>query len=108
MNCPNWKEDDDKLEFQAEGNERDIKTLSAELDGIVLDESALKLASDIDLLENSHARYLTADRYLPGPPSSAERSRLRHLGILRRIECETVSDPNSLLLSVSVTAPSVI
>ena len=100
---PKLKEDDDRLEFQAEGIEHNIKTISAELDGIVLDESALKLANDIDLLENSHARYLTADRDLPDRRLQQKEADFAISETLRRIECETISDPNSLLLSVSVT-----
>ena len=98
------RQDDTALGTRAENIEREMERISAELDSIVFDESIPKLADDIHLLENSHARYLTADKDLPERRLQQKEADTAITGILRRIEYETIpSDPASLLLGASIT-----
>ena len=98
---PGLKNEEIRLEADEEGIKREIKNISDELDNIVFDESVLNLANRVNLLENLHARYVTADKDLPDRRLENREADRSISGILKRIERETDSDPSDLLIPES-------
>ena len=105
---PVWNEDLPKL--QKEGIELGVKTLAvadeigrlgAEVESIVIDESALRLFGRVERLADLRARHVTAEKDIPERRLELQGAELAVSGILTRMEREGEADPRRLLLGAS-------
>lgn len=99
---PKLQKDDIELATRAQGIEDEITQLSSELDAIVVDETALKLADRVERLADLRARYVTAEKDIPERQLQVRDADLVISGILRRIDREGETDPARLVLRASI------
>lgn len=81
----------------------DIKSVLEELNGIVIDDRLIGLGEKIDLLVDSRARYVTADKDLPERRLQQRDAEVAIAGILSRMGCGPDLDQSNLLLGAAVT-----
>jgi uncharacterized protein YhaN len=99
---PKLQSDDIELATRVEGVAEEIAQLSSDLDGLVLDETAIALADRVERLADPRARHMTAEKDLPDRRLQLRETRLVISGILSRIEHSDEPDPARLVLGVSV------
>jgi uncharacterized protein YhaN len=98
---PGLQKEDTELSTREQGVGEDIKRLSDEIAGIVLDDDALGIAERVDRLADSRARHVTADKDLPERRLQKKEADFEISSILRRLEREGEADPKSLILGAS-------
>jgi uncharacterized protein YhaN len=99
---PRLQKEEIELATRGQGIEEEIKTLSAQLDAIVVNETALKLAGRVERLADLRARYVTAEKDIPERRLQMREAELVISGILSRIERKGEADPSRLILGASV------
>ena len=99
---PKLQKDEIKLDVRAQGIASEIEKLSAELDSIVLDEAALRLAGRVESLTDPRARHMTAEKDIPERRLQLREAELVITGILGRIERDGEADPRRLILGASL------
>ncbi len=90
-----------ELGARIEGSEAEIERVSAELEAIVIDEDALRLAGRIDALAERRARHVTAEKDLPERRLQVQELALTIAGILIRLGRAGDPDPARLVLGAS-------
>ena len=100
---PELQKDEIKLTTRAKSIALDIKDITDELSGIVADDRIFGHAERIDLLVDSRARYVTADKDLPERRLQQRDADVAITGILASIDCDPDIDPSSLLLGAVAT-----
>ena len=98
---PKLQAEEIELATRSEGVEEEIKHISAELETIVIDETALRLAGRIDQLAGLRARHVTADKDIPDRRLQLREAELAVSGILGRLGQAEATDPQRLVLGAS-------
>ena len=104
-----WIEDLPKLQAaeielatRADGVADEVKQISAELEAIVIDEAALRLAGRIDQLAGLRARHVTAEKDIPDRRLQLREAELAVSGILARLGQAKAADPARLMLGPAI------
>ena len=103
VDLPELQMEEIKLSTQAKSIASEIIGISDELNGIDIDDFIFSLAERIDLLMDSRARYVTADKDLPERRLQQRDADVAIAGILTRMDCDQDKDPSSLLLGAATT-----
>jgi hypothetical protein len=92
---------DDEIELATSAHfiAADVEQLTSELNGIVLDEAALRAASKVSGLGELRARYLTAEKDIPQRHNELRAVDLAIREILSRVERPHEPDPGRLVLN---------
>lgn len=98
---PQLQKDDIELSVRAQGLADQIAELSAELDAIVVDEGALRLADKFGRLADLRARHVTAEKDIPERRLQLREAEFAISTILGRIERSGEIDPSCLVLGAS-------
>jgi len=99
---PRLQKEEIELATRVQGIEEEIRKLSADLDAIVVDEAALKLADRVARLADLRARHVTAEKDIPERRLQLREAELAIYGILSRMERKGEADPGRLVLGASV------
>jgi uncharacterized protein YhaN len=100
---PQLSRDETRLQALLESADRNIGQLTSEFDEIGVDDRVLALASRIQSLDESRARYRTAENDLPKRRIAVVEQDTILSGILEELEQEGHSHPQALLPPASVT-----
>ena len=98
---PKLQEEDITLSVRSESIDREISWRSAELEALIVDETAVRLADRVDRLADLNARYVTADKDIPERRLQVQEEDLAIAGILGRIRRAEEPDPHHLILDAS-------
>lgn len=96
------QKDEIELATRAQGFEDEITQLSSDLDTIVVDEVAVRLAERVERLAELRARHVTAEKDIPERRVQLREAELVISGILSRIERQGEADLARLILRASV------
>ncbi len=99
---PQLQKDEIELGIRAQGLTEEIAELSGQLDAIVVDETALRLADKVERLADLRARHVTAEKDIPERHMQLREAELAISAILGRIERTGETDPHRLVLGASV------
>ncbi|WID99979.1 hypothetical protein QO058_30150 (plasmid) [Bosea vestrisii] len=99
---PQLQKDDIELGIRAQSLTEEIAELSGQLDAIVVDETALRLADKVDRLADLRARHVTAEKDIPERRLQLREAEFAISTILGRIERTGETDPHRLVLGASV------
>lgn len=99
---PQLQKDEIELGIRAQGLTEEIAELSGQLDAIVVDETALRLADKVERLADLRARHVTAEKDIPERRLQLREAELAIATILGRIERTGEIDPKRLVLGASV------
>jgi uncharacterized protein YhaN len=99
---PQLQKDEIELGIRAQGLSEEIAELSGQLDAIVVDETALRLADKVERLADLRARHVTAEKDIPERRLQLREAEFAISTILRRIERTGETDPQRLVLGASV------
>jgi uncharacterized protein YhaN len=100
---PGRQRDETELVTRADGVEREIEKISAELAGIAVDDRILRFAGRIDRLAFLRAQHLAAEKEIPDERLRQRGAELAIVGVLKRMECDPEIEPDNLLLGASTT-----
>lgn len=99
---PQLQKDEIELGIRAQGLTEEIAELAGQLDAIVVDETALRLAIKVELLADLRARHVTAEKDLPERRLQLREAEFAISMILGRIERTAETDLHRLVLGASV------
>lgn len=99
---PQLQKDEIELGIRAQGLAEEIAELSGQLDAIVVDETALRLADKVERLADLRARHVTAEKDIPERRLQLREAEFAISKILGRIERTGETDPHRLVLGASV------
>lgn len=99
---PQLQKDEIELGIRAQGLTEEIAELSGQLDAIVVDETALRLADKVERLADLRARHVTAEKDIPERRLQLREAEFAITTILGRIERTGETDPHRLVLGASV------
>ena len=99
---PQLQKNEIELGIRAQSLSGEIAELSEQLDAIVVDETALRLADKIERLADLRARYVTAEKDIPERRLQLREAEFAISTILGRIERTGETDPIRLVLGASV------
>lgn len=98
---PQLHKDEIELGIRAQGLTEEIAELSGQLDAIVVDETALRLADKVERLADLRARHVTAEKDIPERRLQLREAEFAISTILGRIERTGETDPRRLVLGAS-------
>ena len=99
---PQLQKDEIELGIRAQGLSEEIAELSGQLDAIVLDETALRVADKVERLADLRARHVTAEKDIPERRLQLREAEFAISTILGRIERMGETEPDRLVLGASV------
>jgi uncharacterized protein YhaN len=99
---PQLQKDEIELGIRTQGLTEEIAELSRQLDAIVVDEAALRLADRVERLADLRARHVTAEKDIPERHLQLREAELATSAILGRIDRTGETSPDSLVLGASV------
>lgn len=99
---PQLQKDEIELGIRAQGLTEEIAELSGQLDAIMVDETALRLADKVERLTDLRARYVTAEKDIPERRLQLREAEFAISSILGRVEKSGETDPDRLVLGASV------
>lgn len=99
---PQLQKDEIELGIRAQGLTEKIAELSGQLDAIVVDEAALRLADKVERLADLRARHVTAEKDIPERRLQLREAEFAISTILGRIERMGETEPDRLVLGASV------
>lgn len=99
---PQLQKDEIELGIRVQGLTEEIAELSGQLDAIVVDETALRLADKVEWLADLRARHVTAEKDIPERRLQLREAEFAISTILGRIERTGETDPQRLVLGASV------
>jgi len=99
---PQLQKDEIELGIRAQGLAEEIAELSGQLDAIVVDETALRLADKVERLADLRARHVTAEKDIPERRLQLREAEFAISTILGRIERTGETNPHRLVLGASV------
>lgn len=99
---PKLQKDEIELGIRAQGLTEEIAELSGQLDAIVVDETALRLADKVERLADLRARHVTAEKDIPERRLQLREAEFAISTILGRIERTGETEPDRLVLGASV------
>jgi uncharacterized protein YhaN len=99
---PQLQKDEIELGIRAQSLAEEIVELSGQLDAIVVDEAALRLADKVERVADLRARHVTAEKDIPERRLQLREAEFAISTILARIERTKQTDPHRLVLGASV------
>lgn len=99
---PQLQKDEIELGIRAQGLTEEVAELSGQLEAIVVDETALRLADKVERLTDLRARHVTAEKDIPERRLQLREAEFAISTILGRIERNQETDPHRLVLGASV------
>jgi uncharacterized protein YhaN len=98
---PELQREEIELGVHVRTSAEEIERLDSEFEASRVDETSLKFVERLELLSDLRARYVTAERDLPGRRSAVREVELAISGILQRVEHEGEKEPLRLVLSAA-------